>query len=88
MLTSNPPQEPTPLNPSFGTYTVAASVGVAPLIDFGVEFGGTWGGGASTFFGKYAFMPYSSPFQVALLLSAGYSFGSHKWCKCDGFFVE
>ncbi len=73
MLTSNPPQEPTPLNPSFGTYTVAASVGVAPMIDFGVEFGGTWGGGASTFFGKYAFMPYSSPFQVALLLSAGYS---------------
>jgi flagellar motor protein MotB len=72
-LKANPPEEPKLENPSAGTYTVAGSVGIAPMLDVGIELGGTFGGSTLTLFSKYAFLPYSSPLQAALLLSVGYS---------------
>lgn len=72
-LEKNPPLAPTSDDPSFGLLTLSGSFGVAKEVDLGLELSGTLGGPSFTFFGKWGFMPYSSPFQIALQPTIGYS---------------
>ena len=72
-LEKNPPLAPTPQDPSFGLLTLSGSFGVAKEVDLGLELSGTLGGPSFSFFGKWGFMPYSSPFQIALQPTIGYS---------------
>ena len=70
-IAATPPKIPSLGSPAVGAYSIGGFVGVASNLDLGLEIGGTRGGWAYNFSAKYAFLPYTSPFQVALLLGIG-----------------
>jgi outer membrane protein OmpA-like peptidoglycan-associated protein len=72
-LEQNPPIVPRPEDPSFGLLSLTGSFGIAKEVDLGIELSGTRGGPSAAFWGKWGFLPYSSPFQIALQPGIGYS---------------
>lgn len=70
---SVPALEPELKNNAFGSFSVGGMVGVAPHLDLGLEIGGTQGGWMYSGAAKYAFLPYSSPFQAAAMFTYSYS---------------
>ncbi len=72
-VTSVPALAPSLRNPALGTMCLGVMYGGADNFDMGLEIGGTYGGFLFSTFAKYALMPYSSPFQAAVMASFGLS---------------
>ena len=77
-IAMNPSAAPTPNNPSDGLLGLSGSFGIAPVVDIGVEVCGTLGGPSLALWGKAGLLPYSSPWQIAVQPTIGYSWGERR----------